>query len=234
MLGDLGKRALGRVRQGFAPKRSMPGYTQFSFTDSSGRFDYRRYREVQNAANAAKIGWVWVEQDNVKAIAEYIRSRALRPQYGICHGTRRGLEQQWFSDALGCSVIGTEIGDSASQFANTVQHDFHETRPEWLSKADFIYSNSLDHAYDPGKALRAWVSCLRPGGLIFLEHTSGHEAPAANDVDPFGAALHIMPYLVLQWSGGDFFVTDILDLPKKGPGVGYVKALVIERRRADF
>ena len=29
---------------------------------------------------------------------------------------------------------------------------FPEVKPEWIGKADFIYSNSFDHSYDPACA----------------------------------------------------------------------------------
>ena len=163
-------------------------------------------------------------------LVAYIRERGITPTWGLCHGTRRGLEQQWLSEALGCPVLGTEISDTATQFPNTVQHDFHETRPEWIGKADFIYSNSFDHARDPERALSAWVACLKPGGLIFIEHTSGHASNTATEMDPFGADLEVMPYLVLIWGKGRFFVTDMIELPVKPQDTTYAVALVVERR----
>ncbi|MBK6621188.1 MAG: hypothetical protein IPG32_10020 [Saprospirales bacterium] len=50
---------------------------------------------------------------------------------------------------MNCEVIGTEISDSASKFSHTIEWDFHEVKPEWIGRADFIYSNSFDHSYDP-------------------------------------------------------------------------------------
>ena len=37
----------------------------------------------------------------------------------------------------------------------------------------FIYSNSLDHSYDPEKALDSWMSCLNEKGLCFIEWNKG-------------------------------------------------------------
>ena len=230
MLRTLAKKALATlgIDIGELRRRSAPSYKLHQFIDRDGKFDYAKYRRVQNDANMKKIDFVWVQRENVYAIADYIRARGRSPKWGLCHGTRRGNEQAWFSEALGCEVIGTDIGDSATQFPNTVQHDFHETRLEWIGKADFIYSNSFDHAYDPGKALNAWASLLNKDGMIFIEHSSGHEAYATSETDPFGAAVQIMPYLVLEWGKGRFFVTDVIDLPKRGPGIDFIKALVIE------
>ena len=110
-------------------------------------------------------------------------------------------------------VIGTEISETAAQFENTIQWDFHDVKPEWLASVDFIYSNSFDHSFDPGKCLSAWMSCLKPGGICLLEHTNAHGPRSVNELDPFGAELAIMPYLVATWGAGRFAVTDILKAP---------------------
>ena len=81
-------------------------------------------------------------------------------EFGICHGTRRGKEQEWFRKYLGCGVIGTEISDTVEQFPHTIEWDFHETKAEWINSADFIYSNSLDHSYDPKKCLTACTGAV--------------------------------------------------------------------------
>jgi hypothetical protein len=55
-------------------------------------------------------------------------------------------------------VIGTDQPQTATQFAYPVQWEFHDDNPEWQGKADFVYSNSWEHAYDPGKAFLAGPS----------------------------------------------------------------------------
>ena len=71
-----------------------------------------------------------------------------------CHGTRQGFEQKWFSKNLECKVIGTEISDNANDYKNTIEWDFHNVKKEWIGSVDFIYSNALDHSYDPNKCLK--------------------------------------------------------------------------------
>ncbi len=73
------------------------------------------------------------------------------------------------------------------------------------------------------------MSCLRPGGLCILEHSSAHEPGHTSELDPFGAALTLMPYLILEWSKGRFCVTEILDAPKLREDVDYLKFLVIRK-----
>ena len=59
-------------------------------------------------------------------------------EYGLAVGN--AIEQEWFRKYLDIDVIGTEISDTASEFPNTIEWDFHETKPEWLNSVDFIYS----------------------------------------------------------------------------------------------
>lgn len=200
---------------------------QYSFVLPDGSFDYERYKAVQVQGNKTKIGKVWVKEKNIAFLSRYIQSFLGQPSFGICHGTRRGKEKEWFQKYLGCYVIGTEISDTANEFPNTVQWDFHDEKEEWREAADFIYSNSFDHSYDPEKCLNVWMNCVRPGGLCIIEHTSGHER--ATELDPFGARVSEMPYLILLWSKGRFFVREILDAPDKADRLTYNRFLIIQK-----
>lgn len=219
---------LGLRRWAFS-KQATSGVALRDYLRKDGSFDYEKYRKTQTAGNKRKIYKVWVKEENIEFLSEYILRTIGQPSFGICHGTRRGKEQEWFRKYLGCEVIGTEISDTATRFPHTIQWDFHEVQPEWIDRCDFIYSNSLDHAYDPEKALNAWMSCVRPGGLCILEHTSEHEPAAVTNLDPFGAQLTLMPYLVATWGGGRYVVREILRAPKDRLDVEYTFFLVIQR-----
>lgn len=194
-----------------------------------GSFDYESYRRIQIAGNKRKIDVVWVREENVAFLAAYIRSTIGSPRFGICHGTRRGNEQAWFRKHLGCDVLGTEISDTALEFPHTIQWDFHEVKPEWIEAVDFIYSNSFDHSYDPERCLRAWMSCVRPGGLCVLEHSNLHGPEAVNELDPFGADIGVLPYLIVRWGAGEFAVRELLDAPSKHKKLRHLTFVVIQR-----
>ncbi len=204
-------------------------FTLHEYRKPDGTFDYEKYRKIQNDGNRSKIGKVFVLEDNIKFLSDYIISQGLAPVFGICHGTRRGKEQEWFRKYLGCDVIGTEISDSAGDFSNTIQWDFHDTKPEWIDAVDFIYSNAFDHSYDPDHCLNTWMSCLRPGGLCFLEHSTLHGPTGASELDPFGAELEIMPYLITTWARGKFFVRQILEAPAKSESLQHLHFIVIQK-----
>lgn len=190
-------------------KRPLPeaGFDLFRYRD------YDHYRQEQIAANHLKLDWSSAKKANIQFLADRLRPQT--PRFGLCHGTRQGKEQQWFREALpGCDVLGTEISDTATQFPNTIEWDFHQTKPEWVGATDFVYSNSFDHAFDPDKAINAWVSCLTLGGVCILEHSPEH-ADGARAMDPFSARLEAMPFLILKWGRGRFGVTEIVEAPAK-------------------
>lgn len=207
----------------------VSGYVLHQYLKDDGTFDYEKYCEIQQKGNKNKINNIWAIEENIAFLSNYLNLRMDSIQFGICHGTRRGKEQEWFSKYLGCKVIGTEISDTATQFPCTIQWDFHDVKPEWVESVDFIYSNSFDHSYDPERCLNAWMSCLRKGGLCILEHSSLHEPEGANELDPFGADLHLMPYLITVWGKGKYGVRELLAAPKRCNDVNHLNFIIIQK-----
>lgn len=204
------------------------GYQLYQYKDKNGEFDYDLYKKIQENGNKKKIDNIWVIEDNIKFLSDYI-AKNMKPKFGICHGTRRGLEQQWFSKYLNCEVLGTEISSTALDFPNTIQWDFHDVKDEWINSVDFIYSNSFDHSFQPEQCLNTWMACIKKDGFCILEHSSSHEPSRANELDPFGADLVVMPYLITQWSQGKYGVKEILDAPKINEKVTYTKFIIIKK-----
>jgi len=178
--------------------------------------DYESYRDVQIAGNKAKLGRQFVKNSHIEALAQYLDTNYGPVSFGLCHGTRGGREQKWFRRKLtgNPEVIGTEISDTATQFENTVQWDFHDENPKWKARADFVYSNSWDHAYDPKKLFTAWARSLKSGGLMLLDHTKGHRPEAANALDPFGATIEALQALLEKDLRRFGKVHEIIDLSK--------------------
>ena len=218
--------SLGYELKKVSPIDNKNGHELYKYQKSDGSFDYQKYRETQINGNKRKIEKIWVQEENISYLSEYIKKNNLRIEFGLCHGTRRGKEQEWFRKYLNSNVIGTEISDTATEFPNTIQWDFHNIKDEWLNSVDFIYSNSFDHSYNPKKCLDNWMSCIHDGGMCIIEHTSGHER--ASELDPFGASISLMPYLILIWSEGKYCVTEILTAPVKKQA--YVNYLIIQNK----
>lgn len=172
-----------------------PGLTLVRYGTDAQRA-YEIYRAAQNEGNRRKLDQQWVQQSHIAYLAGIIEDRLGRVKFGLCHGTRQGSEQRWFRESLQTAptILGTEIAESATQFPDTVLWDFHDENTEWIGAADFVYSNSWDHAFDPERAFRTWAAQLRPGGLMLLDHSTAHEPKLGSGdlTDPFAAELEAL------------------------------------------
>ena len=163
---------------------------------------YEEYKAAQVFHNRRKIGNVWADAETLDRVAARVRqARPDGPVRGLCHGTRNGFEQAHFNTHAGFSAIGTDISDTAAGFPDSVVWDFHDHREEWVGAFDFVYSNSLDQAWQPRNALREWLNQTADGGLVVIEHTADHGPGAAGDMDPFGVRPQVFPYVVADWFG---------------------------------
>lgn len=232
IVDELARRYL-RAKGYYVPgvKNQNDEYTLFKYTRPDGSFDYEKYRIIQEDGNKRKINNVWADEETIKFISNYLNKTNSSQNRGICHGVRRGLEQQWFSETLGVDAIGTDISETATRFPNTVQWDFHEEKPEWVGAFDFVYTNSHDHAYDPKKALDTWVRQLKPGGAVVLEHTPGHTPSGTSQLDPFGVDAKIFPYLIAKWGAGEYAVMEILEPPHTKPQGLKIWIFIIRKTR---
>jgi len=156
--------------------------------------NYNHYKKVQIEGNIRKINNCWVDENNIRFLSKYLEKKISNIKFGICHGTRRGKEQEWFRKYLGVDVLGTDISPTANQFPNTIEWDFHKIKSRWINNTDFIYSNSLDHSYNPKECLSSWMECLKIGGVVILEWSTGHIE--STELDPFGGTLKTYKKLV--------------------------------------
>ncbi len=172
---------------------------------------YEQYREIQIFHNIRKIKNVWADAGTMDKVAGIVRSRKPSGEVtGICHGTRNGFEQNYLNENHeGFSVFGTDISDTAKDYANSVVWDFHDVNPEWVKKFDFVYSNSLDQSWKPKLALMSWLNQTNDDGVVVLEHTESHGARSASKMDPFGVRPTVMPYVLAEWFGHQVSVSFI-------------------------
>ena len=139
--------------------------------------NYEEYRKSQLRKYYKKQHVIFASPEELRTVAEIVKTELPDAKFGICHGVRTGWEVWYLSNLLpNVKVIGTDIAnvDNPIGGVTVVQWDFHEENPEWKEKADFVYSNSWDHSYDIDKAFSCWVSQLRPGGFLFIPWTEFH------------------------------------------------------------
>ena len=163
--------------------------------------NYDEYRDTQIYYNKKKIENIWADEKTLEKIKDFlIKNTSTTIIKGICHGSRNGYEQNFFNKNKDrFYVIGTDISDTAENYKNSVMHDYHEEKKEWLNNFDFVYSNSLDQSFDPRKALKTWLNQLKKNGFIIIEHTDQHGVIASGKMDPFGVEANFFPYLLSDW-----------------------------------
>jgi len=168
-------------------KRIFPSREIFQTKNlKDGKLDIDEYARVQTAGNKRKIDYLFETEKNVKMLSDYLLKNLDDIKFGLCHGTRRGKEQEWFNKYLNAKVLGTEISDTATNFLNTIQWDFHNVKDEWVGNVDFIYSNAIDHSYDAKYCLKQWFSCLRKDGICIVNGTTNNTPWSTTKLDLFG------------------------------------------------
>ena len=191
---------------------------------------YAEYRATQIKYNKRKLDHVWADKTTLSKVVDDLRAHGLG-ETGICHGARNGFEVTWFREHLGGDIIGTDISETATEFSHMQVWDFHADNPDWLGKFDFVYTNSLDQAMEPARALNAWAKQIKPRGRIYIEHTMAHSATGAGAMDPFGAHPMAMPYLFFIWGRDSYSLTDILEIGAKDNNE--LRAWIFVLTRAD-
>lgn len=152
------------------------------------------------------INYEWVQHHEIEFIKNniidpYFQKIGIVPQFGICHGAKLGKENKWFEEATQIDFIGTDIVVETNEKMKLVQWDFHKTKKDWENKFDIIYSNALDHSYDPQFALKQWKSCLSSKGICILEWSEAHSEEYVTHIDPFGASIEEYEKLINSIDG---------------------------------
>jgi len=156
---------------------------------------YEEYVAAQVEGNVRKINNSYVDPISIGMLVEHLYTKyLLKPELVLCHGTRRGLEQEYFKNSFESfgvypTVIGTEISHTANQYPNTIQWDFHNVKDEWVGNVGLVYSNSFDHSYKPVDCLDAWMSCLSVDGKCVIEYSEVCDTKSGK-TDPFAATLN--------------------------------------------
>ncbi len=165
--------------------------------------NYDEYKNTQIYFNKQKINKVWADENTLKILSNFLKESIKSEKIkGLCHGSRNGFEQKCFIKEIpNAEVIGTDISDTANNYENSIVHDFHNEKKEWIENFDFVYSNSLDQSYDPEKALNTWLNQVKKDRYIIIEHSDQHGVVSSGKMDPFGVEASFFPYLLTEWFG---------------------------------
>jgi SAM-dependent methyltransferase len=153
------------------PELSFPWVkTEASFR----RRGYGSYEEyvTHQVAKLGKIDLRHYDEQYRAVLRERMEKlgRLRRGDTVLCLGARIGTECKAFID-LGCFSIGIDLNPGPDN--NYVVHgDFHALQFADAS-IDYVFTNSLDHAFDLTRIVREVVRVLQPGGQLLAEVVGG-------------------------------------------------------------
>jgi len=145
---------------------------------------YDEYIESQLARVKSKQGTFLEQPDRLemfKKIANTAGEKLPKLKRIVCMGVKNGAEcfefkkNRFYCEA---EIHGVELselvktakGDDGLKFH---QLDFNELPDEWEDKFDFLYSNSLDHAYLLKDTLDEWYRIMHSRGYMLLTLSKG-------------------------------------------------------------
>ena len=163
--------------------------------------NYDEYKDTQIFFNKQKINKVWADENTLKIVSNFLKENIKSEKIkGLCHGSRNGFEQKCFINEIpNVEVIGTDISETANDYDNSIVHDFHDEKKDWIENFDFVYSNSLDQSYDPEKALNTWINQVKKDRYVIIEHSDQHGVISSGKMDPFGVEAYFFTYLLTEW-----------------------------------
>ena len=145
--------------------------------------NYIRYQKLQREKANRELEMRFISERAAEVVGLYVTRHSGQHEIsGICHGAKTGAEVRLIRKALaGHGVLGKFWGTditpeaAAASDGDVIMLDFHSEVPEWLQSSDFVYSNTLDHSYNPLKALETWRRQLRSlESLLILQHSDLH------------------------------------------------------------
>lgn len=148
----------------------MTASAKFQYWDTTRQDFYPAYSKAQTLRANRRWNMVWAKEEEIATLSSWLRETFGRPNLtGLCHGVRNGQEVRWLRHYLpDATIIGTEISPLGQQTPGVERWDFHDPNPCWRHQCNFVYSNSLDHAYDARLALTAWLEALTDDGVVLL------------------------------------------------------------------
>lgn len=112
-----------------------------------------------------------------------VRDQIGYPEKICCMGCRTGTEVFEFKEVFPkAEVHGVDIAENISTIRTHLDvrielQDFNKLPKDWQGRFDLVFSNSIDHAFDPIKTFSEWQRVTKPGGHLLIEFST---TPANN------------------------------------------------------
>jgi SAM-dependent methyltransferase len=143
--------------------------------------DYKEYLKQQIVRAESKWGRKWGYDEifkqqlnlSIDDIEEFINPTSI-----CCMGVRTGTECFEFKERYPkAEVYGVDITENINTIRTHLDvkiflQDFNNLPESWGDKFDLVFSNSLDHSYNPADTIKEWHRVTQNGGHLFLEFST--------------------------------------------------------------
>ena len=136
-------------------------------------------REYYEAIQRERTQVKWAFNGVTREEVEWYHRHAPSPGPILCLGVRNGLEVDLFREVYGVEVQGVELHPQGKR-PDVWVGSFDAMPTEWARRFALLYSNALDHAYDPAETAREWCRVAQPGATLALT-IDPHAEPSATD-----------------------------------------------------
>ena len=194
------------------------------------KHNYKEYLAIQKKFNSLKNTNIFESEETLLKLSKFINKHFIDLNTninGVCHGVRTGFENTFLEENIkNSSILGTDLrfDIDISNNDKMIIHDFNLPKSEWNNKFNFVYTNSLDHAYDPKKTISIWLSSLKKNGIIIICFTHAHTPASRGEPEFFSFTKNGITKFMID----NFNVNYLYDLKCDTP-LKYKKDLLINK-----
>jgi len=182
---------------------------------------YEDYVDIQVFGSQEKFQGQTIDKHLkvIDPLKNFLNTEVLKLRSGhnlkfLCHGIRNGTEILAFKKILkkyNITFLGTDLNPWVSNLDYGFVHDFQKRMPKKFGKFDIIYTNSLDQANSPKKALESMYMDLSRNGILIIYFNEFSGKMGFSTLDPFSCEIEIFPYVYLNWFTGEARIEFIKD-----------------------
>lgn len=156
---------------------------------------YQEYLERQIYRAESKWGrkhdFDEIFKQQLRLTIDEVKDHIGYPEKICCMGCRQGTEVFEFKEKFPrAEVHGVDITENIKSIKTHLDviiemQDFNKLPEDWADRFDLVFSNSIDHAFDPATTFKEWKRVTKPGGHLLIEFST---TPPNNIEHSFGIA----------------------------------------------
>ena len=156
-------------------------------SDNTQNYEDYKHSQLSRASKKWTMNTFWGNLDFFQEVVIKLNHDTGVPKSICCMGIRNGNEYFAFKQTVGfkdTEIYGVDIHENVRAVGpNCFAYDFQHLPKEWEKKFDWVYSNSLDHAFDVKKTLKEWHRICKGYLILSLASFGKTSLSDKNDFD---------------------------------------------------